>query len=137
MKKFVFSLLLNILILYFVFNTFKSVTIPTDLLYLISVYVGLSLGIMLHRPLLKFLTVKINILTYLLSASIIALGVMYGLVTFLPGFEVGETIIKGFNIGALSISTFKLDSMMTMVSVAVVASLISSIMETLKKPAED
>lgn len=137
MKKFIFSLLLNILILSFVFNIFKGVVLPTDLLYSFLVYISISLAIMLHKPLLKFMTVKINVITYVLSASIISIGLMYALITFLPGFEIVETVVNEMHFGAITISSLVLDSMMTMISVAVVASLISSIMETLKKPAED
>ena len=137
MKKFFFSLFLNILVYSFVFSVFTGVILPKDVLYLIAVYISLSLGIMLQKPILKFLTVKTNLLTYWLSASLISFGVFYLLVTFLPGLEIVETTVKAMSFGAIKVESFKLDIMLTMISSVALAGLISGIMEMLKKPVEE
>lgn len=137
MKKLVFSFLLNILVISFVISIFKGINLPTDSIYALVVYCALSIGIMLHKPVLKFLTVKINILTFWLAASIISLGVFYLLVTFLPGLEISESVIKQMNFGAVTIESFKLDMMLTMISSVLMSSFIAAVMETLKKPTED
>lgn len=137
MKKFFFSLLLNILVYSFVFNLLSGVSLPKDPFYLVATYIALSIGIMLQKPVLKFLTVKINLLTYWLSASLISFGVLYLLVTFMPGLEIAETVVKEMSFGAIKVESFKLDIMLTMIASVLVAGLISGIMEMLKKPVED
>lgn len=137
MKKFFFSLLLNILVYSFVFNLFSGISLPRDPFYLVITFIALSIGIMLQKPVLKFLTVKINLITYWLAASLISFGVLYLLVTFLPGLEIVETLVNEMSFGAIKIESFKLDIMLTMIFSVIVAGLISGIMEMLKKPVED
>jgi hypothetical protein len=137
MKKFLFSLFLNILIYSFVFSMLSGVKLPNDPLYLILTYVSLSLGIMLQKPLLKFLTVKNNILTYWLSASILSFGVFYLLITFVPGVAIAGSVFKETNWGVITISSFKMDMWLTMIFGVLFASLLSGIMEGLKKPVEE
>lgn len=137
MKKFFFSFFLNILVLSLVFSIFEGVILPSDSLYFIGCYVALSFGIMLQKPILKFLTVKNNVLTYWISASVLTLGVFYLLLTFVPGIKIIESVVKEMQFGAIKIVSFKLDTMLTMTFSVLLASLISGIMETLKKPVEE
>lgn len=115
----------------------SGVKLPNDPLYLILTYVSLSLGIMLQKPLLKFLTVKNNILTYWLSASILSFGVFYLLITFVPGVAIAGSVFKETNWGVITISSFKMDMWLTMIFGVLFASLLSGIMEGLKKPVEE
>lgn len=137
MKKILFSFLLNILIFSFVFSLFIGVRLPKDILYLIGVYSALSVGLMLQRPLLKFLTVKNNLLTYWLSSSIIALGVFYLLISFAPGLTIVDSVIAQTTFGPVTIHQIAMDKMLTMIVSVLLAGLISGIMEGLKKPTEE
>ena len=137
MKKIFFSFLLNILVFSFVISFFPGVKFPTDILYSFGIYSALSAGIMLQKPLLKFLTVKNNILTYTLCAGIISLGVFYLLISTISGFVIIDSVIPQYNMGAITINELQLDKMMTIVFIVLLASLISGIMEGLKKPTEE
>lgn len=137
MKKILFSLLLNILIFSFVFSLFKGIKLPTDMLNLIIVMLSLSIAIMLQKPFLKFLTVKNNLLTYWLSSSLIAIGIFYLLVTLIPELLITETVVPKSDWYLVTISSFKLDKTLTIVVSVLLASLLSGIMEGLKKPTEE
>ncbi|MCC7289900.1 hypothetical protein IT417_01460 [bacterium] len=137
MKKIVFSFLLNILILAFVFSFFNGIKLPSDLIYQSLIFGGLSVSMIMHRPMLKFLTVNINILTYWLSASLLAIGTFYILNTFVPGLSIVKSVVRSMDFGAVTVASFEMSPMLVMVTSLALASLISAIMEALKKPSEE
>lgn len=133
MKKYIYSFFLNILILILTFNVFDGVKFSSDLLYIVSSYVAFSLAMLFYKPILKFLTIEVNLITYWLCVSILLAGVFFALLQFMPGFEIGESVIKGIDLGAIKIAALNMNTTFTIIAASVFAGIISSIMEFLKK----
>ncbi len=137
MKKFFFSLFLNIIIFIAVSNTFEGFQLPSDFMYLVGTLIALSFAIMLHRPVLKFLTVKINFLTYFVTAFVIVAGVLYALELFVPTLYINSSAFDEVNLQIITINAFQVSQFGTLIGVSLVASFLSALLESLKKSSDD
>ena len=97
----------------------------------------LSITIMLHKPFLKFLTIKKNFFTVLFSSAILLGFAMYVLNLFIPGFVIGPSFIKGMDFGVLVIQDINLDMIFTLVISSLLTSSIVSLMVLLKSGDSD
>ncbi|MBI2356445.1 phage holin family protein [Candidatus Dojkabacteria bacterium] len=137
MKKFFFSLFLNIVIFIAVSNVFDGFSLPTDFMYLLGSLLILSFAVMLHRPVLKFLTVKINFLTYLLTVFLLVGGALYALELFVPSLYINSSAFKEVNLQVITINAFKVSQIGTLLGVAFVSSFVSALLESLKRSSDD
>lgn len=137
MKKFFFSLFLNIVIFIAVESTFVGFELPSDFMYLVMSLVALSLAVMLHRPVLKFLTVKINFLTYLVTVFLLVGGTLYGLELFVPSLYINSSSFEAVNLQVITINAFEVSQIGTLIGVALVSSFISALLESLKKGGDE
>lgn len=133
MKKFFYSLILNVLAISSVSLLFDGFKLPTDSLYWWIVMIAFACSIMAHKPFLKFLTVKVNFLTYWLSAGLILFGVMIGLTVIMPDFFVTNSLVKGYDFGVINIKEFEMNRYVVMASVSFLSSLIVVILDSLSK----
>ena len=133
MEKFFRNLIQYMLSAYFVITILKGITIPTNVIYLVSTLVLLSLTVFISSKVLKFLTIKLNFITRLLMTSILSFGVFYILQEFMPGFKIEEYIFEGLNSGQIVIHTFNVTTTLTMVFGSVLFSFISSVLQSLEK----
>ncbi|KKR06152.1 MAG: hypothetical protein UT34_C0001G0192 [candidate division WS6 bacterium GW2011_GWF2_39_15] len=137
MKKFFFSLFLNMVIFVAISNLFDGFRLPGDFgYYMISLF-GLSLAIMLHRPLLKFLTVKINFITYLLSGFLLVAGALYAMELFIPSLYLNASSFNEVNLQVITINAFTVSQFGTLIGVALAGASLSALLETLKKVGDD
>jgi uncharacterized membrane protein YvlD (DUF360 family) len=127
------NLLLLLLIFFFTTTIFTGIVMPIISLYFIATLVVLSIGIMLTRPLLGFLTIKVNFLTYLLMSSIITVGITFLLRIFMTGFFVENSYFNGASFDFLEINSFELNPILTIVLFGVVSAFISTLFYVLDK----
>lgn len=137
MKKFFFSLFLNIVIFIAVESVFIGFELPTDFMYLLMSLFALSVAVMLHRPILKFLTVKINFLTYFVTAFLLVGGTLYGLELFVPSLYINSSSFEAVNLQIITINAFEVSQIGTLIGVALVGSFVSALLESLKKSSDE
>ncbi len=133
MKKGVFDLVLYILSFVFVLLFFSNVILPDDFVYLTSTLLVIGLGVVMAKPILNFLTVKVVFLTRLVASTLILLGVFYALETFMPGFFVESLVFQETDLGWLSLKSFEFDKIGGMVLLSFATSLVSSLVKLLQE----
>ncbi len=133
MKKGFFDLVLYTFSFVFVMLFFPSVKLPEDSIYLFSVLFFVGLGMVLAKPLLTFLTVKVVFLTRLVAVTLILLGVFFALETFIPGFLVDNMIFQETDWGWLSLKSFEFDKIGVMVLLSFSTAFVSSIVKLLQE----
>ncbi|MCK9368384.1 hypothetical protein M0R04_00170 [Candidatus Dojkabacteria bacterium] len=133
MKKYIYTFFLNILVFSFVFKLFTGIKLPKDLMYVGAAYIILSLAVLLYRPFLKFLTVKINFITFWLCVSLLLIGTFFALDSFLPEFHIVTTTIKAMDLGTIKIAAIEMNKILTIVFTSMSIAFVSAIMEFLKR----
>lgn len=132
MRKTVYSILLYILVFSFTMSFFNGVSLPVDPIYWVATAITFAAVVMLHRPVLRFLTVKINFVTFLLSASLLSIGAFYILELFMPEFMVEASTFSGFNAGTVTVSAFEFTRLTTIIVSSLVFAALCALMESLK-----
>lgn len=136
MKKFLYNYIIIVLAINAVALSFDGITLPKDLIYWFITMTAFAVAVMMHKPLLKFLTVKINFLTYLLSASVILFGVMVGLSFIMPEYYISSTTIEGLTFGVLTIEPFVMSTYVSVAFASLISVLIVVIIDSLNKGSE-
>lgn len=106
---------------------------PEIELYYVATLLVLSMGVMITKPLLKFLTIKVNFLTYFLMSSILLVGIFFLLEIFMTGFFIETVIFEGINLDFLQINGFEVIPVITILLISVLSSFLSTIFFTLGK----
>ena len=127
MRNYLKNLFVLLLIFFFTSTVFEGIQMPNITIYAILTLIILATGIMITKPLLKFLTIKTNFLTHILMSSLITIGIVFLLKIFMTGFTVVSTQFSGINIGFLQINDFELSPVLTIIVFSVVSCFMSSI----------
>lgn len=134
MKNVLKRFLVNILIVSFSFVCVGgNFHLPTILVYLVATFVILSCVQLLSAPILNFLTVKCNFITFFLINSILLVGVFYLFKEFMPDFYVYEYGFDGFNLGSIEIKSFVVVPIVSIAFVSMFASFVGAIYRELDK----
>lgn len=133
MKETIKNLFLYILVFYFVISLFSGITMPIDLVYVIATLVILSLAMMIAKPLLTFLTVRVNFLTLFLVGSVLVFSSMLLLESLMPGFTVSNDSFTGVTFGSIVVNDFEMTSMAVMAASSVIGAFLCSLFYTLDK----
>ncbi len=134
MRESIKRLFVNFLIIYLVFDAFgKGIHLPVRFEYLVCTYAFLSLAILCSVPILKFLTVKCNFLTYFLMNSIILSVCLIVLKMFMIDFTITPYLFEEVNAGSLHIESFTVSTAVSIVSVSVLSSFLLSLYKELDK----
>ena len=88
----------------------------------------LALTLMVSSPLLHFLTIKVKFPTFFLMSSILLVGVMFLLKTFMTDYTFEQT-----DIGTLQINSFEVTSLISIIGFSVVTSLFAALYRVLDK----
>lgn len=132
MKEVLKSLFVYSLILFFVFSFFSnSLILPESTSYLILTILILSFTVMISCPLLEFLTIRCNFLTFFLMSSLLLVGIVYLLKLFMVGFYVEPYMFEGLSLGGLQISEFEVTGIISIVFFSVFSSFLCSIYKAL------
>ena len=133
MKETVRNLFLYILIFYLVLSVFLGITLPENIAYVLATLVVLSFAMMIAKPLLSFLTVKVNFITLLLVGALLLFGAMLLLESLMPGFTIEKEMFIGVTFGSIVVNDFEMDSLVSMAGVAVISSFFCSVFYELDK----
>lgn len=127
------NLLLLLLIFFFSTTLFTGIVMPEITIYFIATLVVLSIGIMLTKPLLSFLTIEVNFITYFLMGSLITVGVTFLLRIFMTGFFIESSQFGGASFDFLEINSFEINPILTIVIFGIISSLVSTLFYVLNK----
>jgi hypothetical protein len=127
------NLLLSLLIFFFSSTIFTGIVMPDITLYYLATLLILSTGVMMTEPFLKFLTIKVNFLTYWLMSSILLTGITFLLRIFMTGFFVEISEFSGASFDFLEVNGFEIAPIFTIILFSVLSALISSIFYSLEK----
>jgi len=133
MKETVRNLFLYILIFYLVLSVFMGIILPENIAYVLATLVVLSFAMMIAKPLLSFLTVKVNFITLLLVGALIVFGSMFLLESLMPGFTIETEMFTGITFGSIVVNDFEMLPIASMVGVSVVGSFLCSVFYELDK----
>ncbi len=133
MKETVKSLFVYIFIFFLVLSVFKGIVLPENLAYLLATLVILSLAMMIAKPFLTFLTIKVNFITLFLVGSLLIFGCMFLLDSLMTGFSVETEMFSGVTFGSIVINDFEMLPMISMAGVAVFGALMCSLFNELDK----
>jgi hypothetical protein len=133
MKKGIFDLVLYTLSFVFVLLFFPSVNLPPDSIYLMTFLFLVGFGVLLSKPLLTFLTVRVVFLTRLIAITLILFGLFFALETFLPGFLIENMVFQETDWGWLSLKSFEFDKIGVMVLLSLSTAFVSSVVKLLQE----
>lgn len=133
MGKYFKSLLLFLLIFFFTSTIFSGIIMPEITLYFFATLFVFSMGVMMTDPFLKFLTIKINFLTYWLMSTIILTGITFLLKIFMTGFFIEKSEFSGASFDFLEVTGFEINPIFTIILFSVVSALVSTIFYSLEK----
>ena len=133
MKETVRNLFLYILIFYLVLSVFTGIVLPENIAYVLATLVILSFAMMIAKPLLSFLTVKVNFITLLLVGALILFGSMFLLESLMPGLIIETEIFTGITFGSIVVNDFEMIPIASMAGVAIVGAFLCSIFYELDK----
>lgn len=133
MKETIKNLFVYVLIFFLVLSMFTGIVLPTNMAYLLATLVILSLAMMIAKPFLTFLTIKVNFVTLFLVGSLLIFGCMFLLESLMTGFTIGNEMFTGVTFGSIVIKDFEMVPIVSMAGVAVVGSLMCSLFHELDK----
>lgn len=121
--------------LLFGFNAvvFKAFQYPSDPIYFLAAGVIFSTGIILHKQLLGFLTVKEVFITRFITISLLVGVVMFILQTVLPGFVISGINFAATNAGFITFNGLTLNPILSICVIALFDGLVASLMYSLNK----
>lgn len=130
MKEGTKLVLVGMLALFFILSLFRDAFhLPESFLYLFLTLIAGGIALLLACPVLSFLTVKCNFITFLLMGTLILTGVLFLMNLVMVDFTVNEFQFAGSNIGNIQINEFKV---IPLVSIAV-SSFLTSIITAIYK----
>ena len=120
----------GMLVLFFVLSLFKEAFhLPVSFLYLFLTLLSGGIGLLLACPILNFLTVKCNFITFLLIGTLILTGILYLMNMVMVDFTVNEFLFSGLKIGNMQVNESKV---IPIISIAI-ASLLTSFLTAIYK----
>ena len=120
------------MIFYIVTKVMTGIQTSGYALYWLMTYGVFFLANQLVPHTLKFFTLSRNILTYWIMTTIVSFAAIYAMSIFIPGIEIGETVLDPVSFGAISVNPYSLSPDMTMVIAAVAAGLFRAVLYSLK-----
>ncbi len=133
MKESIYNLLLLLLVFFFTTILFQGIVMPEIVLYYCATLIILSMGVMITKPFLDFLTIKVNFITYFLLSSLLLVGIFFLLEIFMTGFFINTVTFEGINLDFLQINGFEVIPMITILIISTFSSFLSTIFFTLGK----
>lgn len=126
--------LVGMLVLYFVLSLFgDAFQLPESFLYLFLTLLGGGIALLLACPVLNFLTVKCNFITFLLMGTLILTGVLLLMNLIMVGFTVNEYQFTGLKLGNVQINEFKVIPLVSITIASFLASLLTAIYKELDR----
>ena len=111
----------------------RGIIFPSGSIYMFTTIIILALTLMVSPPLLNFLTIKSKFPTFFLMSTILLIGVMFLLKTFMTDFYIETYTFEQTNIGTLQINSFEVTSLISIIGFSVVTSLFAALYRALDK----
>lgn len=132
MKNTLRLFLVFLLIIFVVMQIFeRGILFPSGGIYMFMTIFVLALTLMISTPLLHFLTIKSKFPTFFLMSSILLVGVMFLLKTFMTDFYIETYTFEQTDIGTLQINSFIVTPLISIIGFSVITSLFASIYKSL------
>ncbi len=134
MKEEIKKFFVNFLIIYLAIDLFGgSIHLPVRAEYLLFTYFLIALAISFVNPLLRFLTVKSNFITFFLVSSVLLVGVLFVLKMFMIDFTIDSYDFDALSIGNLHIESFNVTPLITIVLTSLSIACLASIYRELDR----
>lgn len=133
MAKFIYNLLVSLLILGTVNSIFAVLVLPTDIFYLLICVIGFGLAVALHENLLEFLTIQKAWPTRLIAIALLVALFFYVLIVFIPGFDINGLDFEAYDLGFINTEATTLGKYATIAILSITSGLIGSTLYTLNK----
>jgi len=133
MKETVKNLFVYILIFFIVLSVFRGIVLPENLAYLLATLIILSFAMMIAKPFLTFLTIKVNFITLFLVGSLLVFGCMFLLDSLMTGFSIESEMFRGVTFGSIVIKDFEMLPIVSMAGVAILGALMCSLFNELDR----
>ncbi len=134
MKEGTKLVLIGMLIQFFVLSLFKDAFhLPQSFLYLFLTLFAGGIALLAACPVLNFLTVKCNFITFLLMGTLVLTGVLYLMNLVMVDFAVNEFLFSGSKIGNIQINEFKVIPLVSIAIASFLTSFITSIYKELDR----
>jgi len=126
--------LVGMFVIFFVLSLFnQAFQLPESFLYLFLTLFAGGIGLLLACPVLNFLTVKCNFITFLLMGTLILIGVLFLMNLVMVGFTVNEFQFTGLKLGNIQINEFKVIPLVSISVASFLASLLTAIYKELDR----
>jgi len=124
--------LVYLLILFVVMQLFeRGIIFPAGGIYMFATIAILALTLMVSPSLLHFLTIKSKFPTFFLMSSLLLVGVMYLLKTFMTEFYIETYTFEQTNVGTLQINSFEVTAIVSIIGFSAVTSLFAALYRSL------
>lgn len=133
-KKLSFNIVLNILIFAFIASFFVSLELPVDFGYYVALLLIVGLCVELYLPLLRFLTLPINIITLVIVVTSILTGLFYLFELFMPGFYVNGVSFDSQTFNIITVEGFVLGKFASMILISLFIALLKAFVEWMRTP---
>ncbi|NMC09232.1 hypothetical protein GYA44_02815 [Candidatus Microgenomates bacterium] len=132
MKDGIKSFLVYILISYVVLDLFEAgIKVPESPLYLLATLAVLVIAMLMACPLLNFLTIKCQFLTYFLMSTLLLFGALYMLKLFMVDFYIEEFVFEGIEFGSILIKNLVFTPLISIALCSVILSFTTAIFREL------
>lgn len=132
-KNLLYKLFLNALIFSFIVTVVRGAVLPVGALYLVSTLLLAAGAMMLHAPILRFLTIKINFLTQFIMTALLVFVMLNLLETFMPEFRLMSYVLPSQNLQIITISSITLTKAASAGLIGIATGLLSALMKWMKE----
>ncbi|MBP8979351.1 hypothetical protein KBG23_02640 [Candidatus Dojkabacteria bacterium] len=124
----------SMLVFYFLLSLFQAnIHLPSSPIYLFIVLLAGGLALLVTCPILNFLTIKCNFLTFLVMGTLLLTGVLYLMKMFMVDFAINDFVFEGLRSGSLEIKKFTAPPIVSIVLVSFLSSFLMSIYKELDR----
>ncbi len=128
MKRLLRTIILNIAVVFFAARVLPGLSYSNNFQVLILAAVALGLVNMIVRPIVKLVTLPINLLTLGIFSWVINVLMLYLVTRLIPGFEVSGFHFEGFVYQGLAIQPMEVGLLSSYILSSFVISLLTSIL---------
>jgi len=130
-KKILRYFLFNLAALYFVEKYIGGVDYASNYRVLLLAAGALTVAMVVIRPIVKIVTLPINLLTLGLLGGFINAFLLYGVTYVVPNFNINPFSFEGFAYRGIIIPKFSLGTIGATIAIAAIISLVTSILSWL------
>ena len=126
MKSLIRTLILNVAVIFFAAFVLPGLSYSNNFQILILAAVALGLVNLVVRPIVRLVTLPINLLTLGIFSWVINVFLLYLVTRLIPGFEVSAFHFEGFSYGGLMLSAMEVGLLSSYILSSFIISLLTS-----------